>query len=300
MIFQTTLRQPITCDGIGVHSGKKVALTLHPAAANHGVVFRRVDITDRDNMVIAHWENVTDTRMCTVLKNAAGVKVSTVEHLMAALAGCGVDNVLIDINGEELPIMDGSARHFVDSITRAGTRSLAARQRLLHIDREVSVRDGDKFISIMPHDILSIDCSLDFDHSARASGQLAFDLVNGNFHEIVASARTFGFQHEVEHLRSMGLARGGSLDNAVVLKGDKVLNPEGLRFDDEPVRHKILDCIGDLFLAGGHVRGFVRSERGGHEMNNRLLAAIFDNPKNWHWADQPRSARTPAAATAAA
>ncbi|MGB1006779.1 MAG: UDP-3-O-acyl-N-acetylglucosamine deacetylase [Thalassobaculaceae bacterium] len=300
MTFQTTLRQPITCDGTGVHSGRKVTLTLHPAAVDHGVVFRRVDIAGRDNLVAARWDSVTDTRMCTVLENAAGVKVSTVEHLMAALAGCGIDNVLVDIDGEELPIMDGSARQFVDLITGAGAKKLAALRRVLHIDREVSVREKDKFISIAPHDVLSIDCSLDFDHSARASGQRVIELVNGNFNELVASARTFGFQHEVEYLRANGLARGGSLDNAVVLKGDIVLNPEGLRFDDEPVRHKILDCIGDLFLAGGHVCGLVRTERGGHEMNNRLLKAIFADPKNWHWADQTRPTRKPVAATAAA
>ena len=177
---------------------------------------------------------------------------------------------------------------------------MTAPRRILHIDREVSVREKDKFISIVPHDMLSISCSVHFKEIGARVEPEVVDLVNGNFRELVASARTFGFRRDVETLRARGLALGGSLHNAVVLEGEEVLNPEGLRFDDEPVRHKILDCVGDLFLAGGHLRGYVRSERGGHEMNNRLLKAIFRRSQNWHWGGQPPPHPTSHATAAAA
>jgi UDP-3-O-[3-hydroxymyristoyl] N-acetylglucosamine deacetylase len=279
--FQHTLRNFFTLDGIGVHSGAAARLTFRPAFADTGIVFVRTDIADKDNAVPAKWSNVTDTRLCTVIANAAGTSVSTVEHVLSACAALGLDNAVIEIDGPEIPIMDGSARDFVKAIERAGLKKQAARRRAIRIKTPVSYKEGDKEASFTPSDTPVFAFEIVFDNALIGRQKYVHGFTEDAYRRDIAAARTFGFLHEVEALRKMGLARGGSLDNAVVVDGDKVLNPSGLRFPDEFVRHKILDAIGDLYLAGMPIIGRYDGFKAGHAMNNRLLNALFADAEAW-------------------
>ena len=305
VLRQHTLKSSIGCTGIGLHSGTEVAMTLHPAEPGTGIVFRRTDITNSDNAIAATWRNVVDTRMATTVANDDGLRLATVEHLMAAFAGCAIDNAVIEINGPEGPIMDGSAAPFVFLIECAGVIEQVAPRRAIQVLRPIEVRDHAKSITLMPAPGFSVAFEIDFGSSALAHQNLGIEFINGNFKTDIARARTFGFEHEVTQLRAAGLARGGSLDNAVVISGDSILNSDGLRYGDEFVRHKILDCIGDLYLAGGPILGHVRATRSGHTLNHRLLTALFENDDAWcytdrqpdarplmgdHWADEDRAA----------
>lgn len=285
VVKQKTIRNAIHCQGVGLHGGVKCRMDLHPAEPGHGIAFRRSDIADGDALIPARWDNVCDTRLCTTIANAVGVRVSTVEHLMAALSGCEIDNILIEVDGPEVPIMDGSSEPFVKLIKCAGIVEQAAPRRALRILREISVVDGNHRISISPSAELSVAFKIEFDSAAISATDLDVDLVNGTFNDTISSARTFGFLADIDRLRQAGLAKGGSLENAVVVDGDRVVNPEGLRFDDEFVRHKILDCVGDLYLAGGPIFGRVIAERSGHGYNNQLLHALFAAPDSWEWVD---------------
>jgi UDP-3-O-[3-hydroxymyristoyl] N-acetylglucosamine deacetylase len=280
---QRTLRQRIACTGTGLHSGVKVKLTLLPAPANHGIVFRRIDVPAAKADVQARWDCVADTRMCTTLANAAGTVVGTVEHLVAALAGYAVDNCLIELDGPEVPIMDGSAEPFAFLIECVGLEEQDEPRHAIEVLRVVKHGDHRHYATLAPASGTNLSFEIDFESAVVARQRLSLNLRNGTFREELARARTFGFAHEVERLRSMGLARGGSLDNAVVIAEDRILNREGLRFPDEFVRHKLLDAVGDLYLAGGPILGRFHGHRAGHALNNQLLRGLFANQANWRW-----------------
>jgi UDP-3-O-[3-hydroxymyristoyl] N-acetylglucosamine deacetylase len=287
IVRQRTLKNSMSCTGVGLHGGDTVTLTLHPADANTGIHFRRTDLDasqDGDAAIIpARWDLVVDTRLCTVLGNEAGVTIGTVEHVMAALAGCGIDNAVIEVDGPEVPIMDGSSEPFVFLIECAGVVEQDAPRRVIRIHKEVQLSQGDAEVSLMPGDCLDLNVRIDFDSKAVARQELSVGLMNGSFRKELASARTFGFLHEVEQLRAAGLAKGGSLENAIVVSGDEILNEEGLRYDDEFVRHKMLDAVGDLYLAGAPIIGCFNGARSGHAVNNQLLRKLFADETAWSY-----------------
>lgn len=275
---QKTLKRAIPCRGVGLHSGKPITMRLCPAPVNHGIVFRRTDVTDRNPVIAARYDNVVDTKLCTVIANEDDVRVGTVEHLMAAFAGCEIDNALVEIDGPEVAIMDGSSEPFVFLIDCAGIAEQDAPRRAIEIRKPVTVDMDGKRVTLSPADSYAIDFEIDFASKAIGQASLGVELVNGTFRHEIAQARTFGFLHEVEYLQANGLARGGSLDNAVVVDGDTVLNEGGLRFKDEFVRHKVLDCVGDLYLAGAPLIGHVDAVKAGHQINNAALRALFADP----------------------
>ncbi len=277
-MLQKTIKKSVKCSGVGLHSGALVTLTLHPAEPNTGITFRRTDIKDKNPIVKALWDHVVDTRMCTVIANEDGVSVGTIEHVMSALQGCHIDNVIIDIDNVEVPIMDGSAEPFAFLIDCAGTVEQNEKKKFIKVIKEIQVKDGDKTALFTPNDHTTYQFDINFDHHAIGQQTRSLKLVNGYFRSDIARARTFGFTHEVEALRQVGLVRGGSLNNAIVLDEDKILNKSGLRFKDEFVRHKILDAIGDLYLAGLPIIGHYHGVKSGHAMNNQLLHALFNDP----------------------
>lgn len=280
---QKTLKGPISCVGVGLHSGVKVPMTLRPAEADTGVRFRRVDLAGGGALVPARWDHVVETRLCTTIGNAEGVTIATVEHLMAALAGCGIDNAEIEVNGPEVPVMDGSSEPFVFLIECAGILDLGVPKRAIRVLKPISAEADGRSAVLLPSEGFEIDCEIDFDSVAVSRQAISLGLVNGTFKKELARARTFGFLHEVEQLWAAGLARGGSLKNAVVVSGDKVLNREGLRYEDEFVRHKALDAVGDLYLAGAPIIGRFRGLCSGHHLNNMLLHALFANSEAWKY-----------------
>ncbi len=279
VIRQKSLKGVIGCTGVGLHSGEKVTMTLHPAEAGRGVVFRRADLGGAT--VAATYQNVCSTTMCTSVSDGNGVGVATVEHLMSAFAGLGIDNVVAEFDGPEVPIMDGSAAPFVFLIECAGIVEQAAPRRAIQVLRRVEVSDGERMASISPSDHFSVSFEIVYEHPMIGRQTCHFDLVNGVYKREVCRARTFGFLRDYPGMRARGLARGGSLENAVVIGDDEIVNEEGLRYDDEFVRHKALDCIGDLYLAGAPILGHVRGVSSGHSMNNKLLRALFADPRAW-------------------
>lgn len=282
-IKQCTLWQPVSYVGIGLHSGKNVKMTIKPASPDTGIQFIRTDITSRDNVIPAHWYNVTATQMCTTLSNKAGISVSTVEHLMAALHGCGVDNAIIEIDGPEVPIMDGSAAPFVAFIEKVGTLAQQASRKAFWIHRPIEVNDGDSYAIILPSDTTRITVEIDFPDSAIGFQTHSVALVNEAFRNNIAHARTFGFKSDLQGLRNLGLAQGGSLKNAILVDGDRILNEEGLRFQDEFVRHKILDTMGDLALLGAPIFGHVYAHKPGHRLNNKLIKQMIQIRDAWSY-----------------
>lgn len=284
-IMQHTVSLPIELTGVGLHSGAETTLRLLPSAVGTGLIFKRVDVTDRDQIVPAKWDHVVDTRLCTVVANAAGVSVGTIEHLMAALAACGVDNAVMELDGPEVPIMDGSSAPFVDAILNAGLKTLAAPRRAIKILKEITVVDGDKTVTLKPGIGSHFKATIDFSHPSIGEQSSEIELLSGEFIAKIADARTFGFAHEVKALRAVGLALGGSLENAVVLDETGILNPEGLRHDDEFARHKVLDAVGDIYIAGGPIIGCYEAQKPGHNMNNRVLRALFADTEAWVWMD---------------
>lgn len=281
--FQHTLQGPAIFAGVGVHTGAYVRVSVRPAPVNTGVVFIRTDITDRDNRIPVSAEAVCKTQLGTVIGNAAGVTVSTIEHLMAALVMSGIDNAMVELDGEEMPIMDGSSLPFVQILDRAGRRPQDAPRRVIEILAPIEVVDGDKRATLTPADRFEVAFTIQF--ASKAIGRQSIDLVMDDkaFRKELADCRTFGFAHEVEALRAMGLARGGSMENAVVIEGDRILNPEGLRRPDEFVRHKALDAIGDLFVLGAPILGRFEGVLAGHGINNALVRALAAQPKAWRY-----------------
>jgi UDP-3-O-[3-hydroxymyristoyl] N-acetylglucosamine deacetylase len=284
-VAQRTLKGPIACTGTGLHSGRKVAMQLLPAPPNHGIEFRRRDIPGAAGILKADFRAVRDTRLCSMLANDAGTKIGTVEHLMAALYGSEIDNLIVELDADEVPVMDGSAAPFLFLVDCAGTIEQAAPRRAIEILAPVAFEEGDAHIALKPGAGFSAEFEIDFANEAIGRQAIHVALEPASFRQEIARARTFGFEHEVASLRAMGLARGGSLDNAVVVSGERILNEDGLRFDDEFVRHKVLDLVGDFYLAGAPILGHVHARRSGHRHNNALLHALFANPAAWRWTD---------------
>jgi UDP-3-O-[3-hydroxymyristoyl] N-acetylglucosamine deacetylase len=278
--MQTTLMRDVTLVGTGLHSGRPVRMVIRPAE-DSGIRFRRVDVSDRDNVIPADYSLVSDTTLCTQLTNVAGVSVSTVEHLMAAFAGCGVHNALVDLDGPEVPIMDGSAKRFVKAIERAGIRQLAVPLMALELVKPIRLVDGVVRAELLPASMFRVDFRIDFAEPAIGRQSQSFELANGTFVHELADSRTFCRRSDVETMQRAGLALGGSLENAIVVDGDRVLNPGGLRRSDEFVRHKMLDAIGDLALAGMPIIGIYKGLRAGHGATNKLLRKVFATPDAW-------------------
>jgi len=281
MIKQRTLKNVIRATGVGLHTGEKVYLTLRPAPSETGIVFRRTDL-DPVVEIRACPENVSDTRLSTTLERD-GVRVSTVEHLMSAFAGLGIDNAYVDLTAPEVPIMDGSAGPFVFLIQSAGIADQTTPKRFLRIKRPVRIEDGDKWASFEPFEGFKVAFAIDFDHPTfRSSTQhTSVDFSTTSFVKEISRARTFGFMGELETLRQAGLARGGGVDNAIVLDEYRILNDDGLRYEDEFVKHKVLDAIGDLYLLGHSLIGAFSAYKSGHSLNNRLLRALIADRQAW-------------------
>ena len=278
--FQKTLNAKVFCQGIGLHSGLKIKMEILPAEPNHGIVFVRKDIPENQK-IFATYKNVSDTKLGTTIKNDAGYIVSTIEHLMAAFMGLKIDNALVLLSGYEVPIMDGSSKIFVDLINNIGIKEQFIQKRLVKIMKEVSVCIGRSSIIAQPSNNFSIDYKIDFEDPAIGVQNQKITNFGSNFDKEISSARTFGMLDEVQYMHENGLALGGSMDNAIVVDNGKVLNPEGLRFKDEFVRHKILDLCGDIYLCGKHLIGSISAVCAGHEINNKFLWELFSDKENY-------------------
>ena len=281
-MYQRTLQRPVQCEGIGLHSGRKVTLTIKPAPVNHGIKFVRTDLAHKP-VISAHFRNVIDTSLATTI-GTDGVIVSTIEHLMATFAGLHVDNVLLEMDAYEAPIMDGSAGPFSTMMKQAGVKIQSARRHYFVVKEPIQMAENGKKVGLYPSDIPRVTCTIDFDHPLLRNQSYSITLDNGHFEKEISCARTFGFLHEVDYLKKNGFAKGGSLDNAVVIDKHKILNPEGLRYANEPIRHKILDCIGDLSMLGMPIIGHIVTHKSGHAMNHSLLKRFVDQKSCWETA----------------
>ena len=293
MLRQRTLRESIKSTGVGLHSGNKVTMQLSPAPVDTGIVFRRIDLSPiRD--IPARADQVDETDLSTSL-GRGGFQVTTVEHLLSALCGLGIDNAFIEIDSPEVPIMDGSAGPFVYLLQTAGVQEQSAAKRFIRVTREITVSDGDKVATLRPYEGFRVTFAIDFDHPVfkEQIGHAALDISSEAFVREISRARTFGFVHEFEYMRSRGLARGGSVDNAIVVDDYRILNEGGLRYDDEFVKHKILDAIGDLYLAGHQLLAEYEGVKSGHALNNRLVRKLFEQPQCWEWATFEDPAESP-------
>jgi len=280
MLYQKTVFNDVNIDGIGLHSGKKVKMRILPALPNSGIQFKRIDI-ENNNIIIPSVFNVTNATLCTTISNEHGIKVHTIEHLMAALFGLGIDNAMIEIDNNELPILDGSAKVFIEKIKSVGIKESNIPIKIISINKKISYKENNKFISIEPSKTnLLIDFEIKYENSLIGTQRNLVDVYNSNLSEIYDS-RTFCLYEDVKKLQSMGFALGGSLDNAIVVKDNEVINNGGLRNEKEFVNHKILDCIGDLFLSGYKVIGKIVCSQGGHKLTNDLLRKVYDNKDNF-------------------
>ncbi|MGL9733565.1 MAG: UDP-3-O-acyl-N-acetylglucosamine deacetylase [Symbiopectobacterium sp.] len=284
MIKQRTLKRIVQATGVGLHIGKKVKLTMRPATANTGVIYRRTDLNPPVDFP-ANAKSVRDTMLCTCLVNEHDMRISTVEHLNAALAGLGIDNIVIDVDAPEIPIMDGSASPFVYLLLDAGIEELNCSKKFVRIKQPVRVEDGDKWAELTPHNGFILDFTIDFNHPAIDPGSQRYclDFSADAFIRQISRARTFGFMRDIEYLQSRGLCLGGSMDCAIVVNNYRVLNKDGLRFEDEFVRHKMLDAIGDLFMCGYNLIGAFSAFKSGHALNNKLLQAVLDKQEAWEY-----------------
>ena len=277
---QKTIKKQIHIKGIGLHTGEPANMTINPAEPNTGIVFKRVDLK-KNNYIIPGIFNVTNTSFCTTISNEFGIKISTIEHLMGALFGTGIDNALIEIDSQEIPILDGSAKEFVEKINLAGIKSSDVPIKIIKIEKKISIKDGEKSMSIEPNKIsLDIDFEIKFKNKLIGNQRNLVNVYESDLTEIYNS-RTFCVYEDIENLKKMNLAKGGSLENALVVKDNKILNDDGLRNDKEFVNHKILDCIGDLYLAGYKIIGKVVCSQGGHSLTNQLLREVFQKEDNF-------------------
>ncbi len=296
--MQTTIHTPVTFNGVGLHSGKPSSVTILPAEAGHGIVFRRLDVPADQQDLPALWDKVNQSPLCTRLQNEAGTTLSTIEHIMAALCGCGVHNALIEVSGPEVPILDGSSAQFVRGLLSAGICPLDEPIQAIKVLRPVEVRRGDALARLVPNDTLTIEFKIEFEDSAIGAQSKVLNMANGSFVRELSTSRTFCRQSDVDAMQANGLALGGSSgENAVVFDGDRVVSPGGLRQPDEPVRHKMLDALGDLALAGLPILGHYQGERAGHALTNDLLRALFADPAAYEivTCDAAMSARLPGA-----
>jgi UDP-3-O-[3-hydroxymyristoyl] N-acetylglucosamine deacetylase len=295
MIRQRTIKTKVQTTGVGLHTGARVTLTLRPALPDSGILFHRTDLAEPKSFRVAP-DLVVDTRLCSALE-ADGAKVATVEHLMSALAGLGIDNLHIDIDGPEVPILDGSAAPFVYLLQSAGIEAQNAAKRFIRVIRTVRVEDGDKWAQFAPHEGFTLAFRIEFDHPVfrQSAKEIRLDFAKQSYVQEVSRARTFGFMNEVEYLRSHGLALGGTLDNAIVMDEFRVLNNTGLRYADEFVKHKVLDAVGDLYLTGHPILGAFTAYKSGHGLNNALLRRLMQETDAWEWAEFRDEASTPQA-----
>lgn len=280
-VHQTTIAGKISCSGIGLHSGQQVEMNMYPADAGTGIQFIRLDVEEEKSVVPASYLNVTGTMLGTTITNEHKVSVSTVEHLMAALWGMGIDNIIVSLDGPEVPIMDGSSEPFVFLLECAGISRLEARRDIIEVISRVSVQDGSSTATIIPFDGFTLDIAIDYPGTVIPRQHVVYDFSEQSFKSVLSRARTFGFASDVAKLQAQGLARGGSLDNAIVISDKEVLNTGGLRYDDEFVRHKALDCVGDYYLAGFKIRGAMQTVRPGHSINNKLMRALLTDKEAW-------------------
>ncbi|CAM3570735.1 UDP-3-O-acyl-N-acetylglucosamine deacetylase [Vibrio aquimaris] len=296
MIRQRTLKEIVKTTGVGLHSGRKVTLTLRPAAANTGVIYRRTDVNPPVDFPVDA-QSVRDTMLCTALVNDEGVRISTVEHLNAALAGMGIDNIIVEVDAPEIPIMDGSASPFVFLLQQAGIEEQNVAKHFIRIKKPVRFEDGDKWAEFVPYNGFRMDFEIEFSHPAIESDEqhLLFDFSSQGFIKDISRARTFGFMRDIEYLQSQNLCLGGSFDCAIVLDEYRILNEEGLRFDNEFVTHKVLDAIGDLYMCGHPIIGEFRAFKSGHGLNNQLLRSVLADQEAWEWVTFEEEATSPVA-----
>ena len=281
MNLQKTIKESIELEGVGLHNGVKVKLCLKPSEANSGIRFKRTDINSAENVVEASYKNVNSPVLCTKIKNSHGVSVSTIEHLMAAFYGEGIDNVMVEVDAPEIPIMDGSSFDFVTAIRSFGTQEQSSVKKFIKVLKKVEIKDGSKSISIEPLDKdLIIDFEIIYNNPLIRKRRKEFKLSSGNLDSIYNS-KTFCLYEDIDQIKSHGLAKGGSLENAIVVKEDKILNDDGLRYRDEFINHKILDCLGDLMLSGYRIFGHIKTSRGGHQLTNALLREFLSDNSNW-------------------
>ena len=284
-LVQTTVATKITFKGVGLHSGRPTRMHVLPASADYGIWFKRTDIVDRDNMVAAHWNFGVPSPLCTLIRNDAGVEVKTIEHIMAALSGCGIHNALIEIEGAEVPIMDGSSARFVEGLLKGGQRELNAPVRVIEVLEPIEYRENDGehavWARLEPSDGFEIDFHISFPDPAIGTQNMHLDMSNGNFVRELSDCRTFCRRVDVETMHKAGLALGGTYENAVVVEADQILSPGGLRRSDEAVRHKMLDALGDLALAGAPLKARYMGHRAGHAVTGKLLSALFNAPHAW-------------------
>jgi UDP-3-O-[3-hydroxymyristoyl] N-acetylglucosamine deacetylase len=294
MLKQRTLKKQVSATGVGLHNGEKVTLTLKPAAIDTGIVFKRADLPGAPT-IQARPEAVRDTRMCSALEHN-GARVATVEHLMSALAGLGVDNIMVEVTAPEIPIMDGSSGPFIFLLQQAGIVEQNAPKKFIKIKKLIEVNEGDKWVRFEPYHGFKMDFTIDFAHPVfENSGQnVKIDFADNSYIKEISRARTFGFMHEVEYLRANGLARGGSLDNAIVLDEYRILNTDGLRYEDEFAKHKVLDAIGDLYMLGHPLLGAFTAYKSGHALNNALLRGLLADASAWEYATFERIEEAPA------
>lgn len=293
MVKQRTLKKAVSATGVGLHTGDKVTLTLQPAAPDSGIVFRRTDLPGAPEIRVRP-DLVTDTRLCSALEDN-GARVATVEHLLSALAGLGIDNILITLDASEVPIMDGSSGPFVFLLQSAGIVEQAAAKKFIRIKRPIEVKDEGKWVRFEPYFGFRVDFTIDFNHPVfeHSGKRVTIDFADDSYIREISRARTFGFMHEVEYLRSNGLARGGSLDNAIVLDEYRVLNGDGLRYADEFAKHKVLDAIGDLYVLGHPLIGAFSAYKSGHALNNQLLRALLADAEAWEFVSFDKTEEAP-------
>ena len=280
-LSQKTINNSISCNSVGLHSGCNVNIKIHPAPINTGIIFRRTDLEFGKNEIKAEFKNVTTTNLGTSIANEFGASISTIEHLMASIWGCGIDNLIIEIDNIEVPIMDGSSEPFVFLIECAGITPQNENRKVIEILEKIRIEDGDKFIEVEPAKDFGIDLNIDFNHPQIKINNLNFNSNLHSFKNDICRARTFCFKHEIEQMHKLGLAKGGSLDNSIVIDHNKILNDGALRYKDEFIRHKTLDLIGDLFLAGNYIVGHFNAYKVGHTLNNKFLHHLFANPQKW-------------------
>ena len=283
MNLQKTISEPVELEGVGLHNGINVNICLKPADVNKGIVFKRTDIDSKKNIIEANYKNVITPILCTKIQNSHGVSVSTIEHLMAAFYGEGIDNIVVEVNAPEIPIMDGSSFDFVTAIKSFGTQEQNCTKKFIKVLKKIEVKDGKKYISIEPlNEDLIIDFEIVYKNPLIRTRRKEFKFSSGDLASIYNS-KTFCLYEDIDQIKSQGLAKGGSLENAIVVKENKILNEDGLRYRDEFVNHKILDCLGDLMLSGHRIFGHIKTSQGGHQLTNTLLRELFSNKSNWQF-----------------